>query len=461
MRHGTLFLAAALLLGRVSQALAQLTPPKADDLFATVRPHLEAVLGKRLQSLPDFRAVPSADLAALPDALLDIQLSWQYPDLEPAARDRTRKAATATLRGATVASLVEGSNTILFAPENARRIAGFDESLAKADSVAFLRLALVHETTRWLLERQYDLPKRRAACRDSEALVALQAVVEGRCQWVTRQVARLLGDEATFALLAEAYHRAPDAVGDGTVRVLSRDVLDRRHWCYVRGLGFFAYLDEQGIKDAEARAFVHAPRQVAWIERPQMYLRSEQLHLADLAEILSRLEGALPASEWRAAQQPWTPGMLKQVAALLGEQQRVEKVAEGWDAGRLLMWSSREHPGRQVTLGLLRFQDAAAARAYYGLALDLQRKQDELLSAACATRACVVESRTEVLHLVGADEAMRAEKRVRVGEHAEPTTITLVWARAGERVVEFSWHGQPCDTAWAQRMLDLILKGPS
>jgi hypothetical protein len=460
MRARLPFVIAALVVGVAVPAPAQ-TPPNAEQLFATARPQLEAVLGRRLEELPIIRTVPSAELAALADGVIDLQTAWQYPELSAASRDRAQRVATDVLRSAAVAALQEGTGLILVAPGNARRIASWDRSLAGVDSEAFVRLALLHETVRWILDRQYNLPRRRALCRDSEELVGLQAMIEGRCQWVTRQVARRLGEEAVFPLLAEAYRRAPDAEGDGTVRVLCRDVLDRRHWCCVRGLAFFDHLEKEGVKDAEARAFVHAPRQVAWIERPELYLRSERLNLEDLAQTLARLEGALPAAEWQAAQQPWTPAMFKQVAALLGDEQRAEKVTAGWDAGRLLVWSSRGNPGQQVTLGLLRFQDAAAARAYYGFAVDLQRKQDELLSAACAARGCVVESRNESLHLAGADEAMRAEKKVRTGDKGEPLSITQVWVRTGERVVEFSWRGVPADTAWAQRLVDQILKGPS
>ena len=352
----------------------------------------------------------------------------------------------------------EGSDTILFASDNAGRIASWDPAIAGTNSAAYLRLALIHETTRWLLDQNYDLSKRRAACRDSEELVALQALIEGRCQWVTRQVARKLGDEAVFALFAEAYHRAPDTEGDGTVRVLCHDVLARRGWCCVQGLAFFDALDKEGMKDAEARTFGHLPRQTAWIDRPELYLRSERLQLGDLADTLKRLEGALPAEEWQAMQQPWTADMFRDVAGMLGEGQRAEKVVRGWDAGRLLVWSARANPGRHVALGVLRFQDAAAARGYYGLAVDLQRKQDELLNAACAGRPAVLDSHAEALRLNGADEAVRSEKKVRLGDKGEPVTITQVWARAGERVVEFSWHGVAGDATWAQHLLDAVLK---
>jgi hypothetical protein len=447
-----------LLTALAAPGFAQAAAPGPDVWFSTIRPHLEAVLSGRLQRLPVFRLATPAELAALPDGLIDLQVPWQLPGLDAAAQTRARAAATAALRGATVAGLQQGGETILLAPQNAAGIAGWDPSLSAVDSAAFLRLALVHETTRWILDQQYDLARRRAACRDSEELVALQALVEGRCQWVTRQVARRLGDEATFALLAEAYRRAPDPEGDGTVRVLCRDVLDRRRWCCVRGLAFFDALEAAGVKDAEARVFARPPRLTAWVERPELYLRSERLNLGDLADVLTRLEGALEPAAWQAMQQPWTPAMFRQVAEMLGEGRRAEKVAQGWDAGRLLMWSARANPGRQVALGVLRFQDAAAARAYYGLAVDLQRKQDEVLNAACAGRGGVVDSRAEALRLNGADEAVRCEKKVRPGDGREVVTITQVWARSGERVVEFSWHGVPGNTDWAQRVLDALLK---
>jgi hypothetical protein len=446
--------ACGVLTALAAPALGQPPAPKPDDLFATARAQLEAVLGGRLASLPKFVVVSPADLGALPDGLTEAQAAAQLADLDARLRSRGRDAATAALRGATVAGLQEGGDAILFAPANAAQIARWDPALAGATSAAFLRLALVHETARWVLDRQYDLPKRRAACRDSEELVALQAVVEGRCQWVTRQVARKLGDEAAFALLAEAYRHAPDTEGEGAVRVLCHDVLARRRWCCAQGLAFFDALDREGVKDAEARAFAHPPRQTAWVERPALYLRSERLALGDLADTLKRLEGALESDNWQAAQQPWTPEMFRDVAGMLGEGQRAEKVLRGWDAGRSLVWAARANPGRQVALGVLRFQDAAAARAYYGLAVDLQRKQDEMLNGA----AVVTGSRAEAVRLNGADEAVRTEKKLRVGDNGVPLTVAQVRARAGDRVIEFSWYGVPDDPAWAQRLLDALLK---
>ena len=65
-------------------AFGQAPGPKPDELFATVRPQLEAVLGGRLARLPAFRTAPPAELAALPDGLIDVQVRWQFPELDAA-----------------------------------------------------------------------------------------------------------------------------------------------------------------------------------------------------------------------------------------------------------------------------------------------------------------------------------------------------------------------------------------
>jgi hypothetical protein len=427
-------------------------------LFAAARPHLEEVLGARLVRLPQFRVVTPADLARLPDGALEVRLRWQYPDLDEASRARAREAALIALRGASVAAHQEGTDVILVCPDNAAAIARWDPSLARARSVAFLQLALVHEAVRWVLDHRYGLAQRRAACRDSEELVALQAVVEGRAQWVTRQVARRLGAEADFPLLAEAYRRAPDGAAEARGRLLCHDVLSRQHWACERGLAFFDYLDAQGVADAEARAFAHPPRQVSRVERPELYLRAERLQLIDTAEALTQVVRALAPAEWAAGQQPWTPAMIRQAADLLGEGPRAEKVVCGWDEGRSLVWSARDNPARQVAVGLVRFQDAAGARSYFGLAVDLQRKQDELLNGTGPGRRSVVESRSQALRLAGADEAVRCDKRVQLPGKAEPVTMTQILARADDRVIEFTWQGLAGDTEWAQRVLGVLVQ---
>jgi hypothetical protein len=433
--------------------------PDPEGLFAEARPHFEAALGARLQRLPQFRTVTPAELAEVGDGLLDRQLRWQYPDLGGPPADDARRAALRALRSACVAAQQEGTDVIFFAPDNAAVIARTGPALAKADSESFLRLALVKEAARWVLDHRYELAKRRAACRDSEELIALQVIIEGRAGWIAREVARRMSEVEYFPLLAEAYTAPPEGPSAGAAAVLGRDVRRRRGWACVLGLAFFDYLEHQGVTDAEARAFLRPPRQLSRIERPELYLRAERLDLPDLGDALARVEKALSPAEWQAGQQPWTPDMIRRAATLLGETRRMEKVAQAWDAGRSLVWSARDNPGRQVVLGVVRFQDEAAARSYYGLAVDLQRRQDELFGGGPAGAPRLLESRSQPLTLPGLDEAVRCDRRVGPAGKGREVAMTQVCARAGDRVVELTWYDAPADAEWAARVLDEVLKG--
>ena len=171
---------------------------------------------------------------------------------------------------------------------------------------------------------------------------------------------------------------------------------------------------------------------------------------------MSQLERTMPSSDWNSSQEDWTPTMLRKAAALLGQAERGDRVAERWVAGRSLTWTSKSRPGRQVAVGIIHFQDSAAARAYVGLAVDLQRKQDELLNAACADGRRVVESRSLSVHLKGVDQAARSEKRLQRDANGPRTTLSQIWARQDNRVIEFTWKGMDADLNWAQRVVQLI-----
>jgi hypothetical protein len=434
------------------RASGQRLPLRGEDLLEEARPHLEAVLGVRLQRFPPTRAVSSAEFAKLADAVLDRELPWRLGDLDETTLARTKAVALGSLRGAMVAGQHEGDEAILFAPANALSISGWDKTLAGMRLRAFLRLELVHEVARRFLEQRYDLPARRAACREPEELFALQALVEGQAQYLTRAIARKLGDEETFPVLAEALRFAPEREGDGTARLVSRQVASRRRWAYLQGLAFFDALEAAGIKDAEARAFARPPKLTAWIDHPELFVRAEQLGLSDLSDALTRLSGALPAKQWAAVQQPWTAAMIEQTATLLGESARAERAIKCWEAGRSLAWSDRSDPGRRITLGVIRFSDEASAASYFGFAVDLQRKQDDLLGGANRT---LLESKSSALSLTGYEEAVRSDRKTQLGERST-LAVTQIWARTGTRVVELTYHGLSADDDWGRRIFELV-----
>jgi hypothetical protein len=163
------------------------------------------------------------------------------------------------------------------------------------------------------------------------------------------------------------------------------------------------------------------------------------------------------SADWSASQEAWTPDMMRKAASLLGEKERGERVMRGWEDARLLTLSAKKRPGCQVGVGVIRFCDEMAARAYVGLAVDLQRKSDELLNGACADGRRVTESRSSSVRLQGADEVARTDKRIQLGTSKGTLPVSQLWARDGNYVIEFTWNGISADMAWTQRVLDIIL----
>lgn len=436
------------------------TPAEAEALLAQARPVLEEALGGRFAQPVRCRTVSAMEWGRLADAELDGQLRIQAANLEPVS---ARAVAAEALRQAMFARFEQGGDTVLVLPDTAPLAAWVERQtpagLAPAEfRRQVLQLALVEQATWAVLTQRYGLAARWAACRDDQEFQALQGVVAGRAQWVTRQVARRLGSETAFPVLAHACTQAPDVAQEPGLRLLARDVLRRRHWACTCGLRFWDELERQGLGN-EAKVFARPPRQTAWLERPELYCRAERLGLPDLAESLARLERSLTPAGWTGAQQPWTPAMVRQAAALLGQKERGERVAAGWDDGRTLVWTAKDSPGRQVAVGIVRFQDEATSRAYFGLAVDLQRKQDELLSAACADGRRVLESRPSAVSIAGTDEAARSDKQLQLAKDGPPVCVSQMWVRAGNRVVEITWNGVTGDNAWAERVVREVLAG--
>jgi hypothetical protein len=413
------------------------------------------VLGERLDALPPFRLGRLEEIRDLPDRDVEAQLRWRFADLDPDTRARASRMARQARASATVARYAAG--VILALPGQQAVLAHWDESLAQAQSPAFLQLALVHEVVRGLLETKYDLPRRYASCRDAEDYQVLRALEEGWAQWVTREVARRLGTESCFPLLAERLRHVPDPAADPGLRLVAQTGLRLEHWALVQGLSFFTYLEEHGGKEAAARAFRQPPPQTRWIEQPELYVRAAGQARPDLASLLARVEQCLAASEWQAAQQSWTPEMVAQVAALLGERDRAERVLAGWEEGRSLVWTKRGMSGRQVALSVVRLGTSAGARSYYGLAVDLQRKRDELTGQACGGQVRVLEARSSALQLPGVDEGARFDKQLQFGSQTPSLPAALILARAGNVVVELTWHGVEADPALAERVLRALL----
>ena len=152
-------------------ALGQAPAPKAEELFAAARPHLEAVLGGRLGRLPTFRTVKPADLAARMLQVLESQRPLggdAYPTtLRRLAELCDRKASDSIVpKAATHANLadrvVSGINAVLTRagrPTPSDLAAGYH---ARRDPMLWELLAVIEE--RFGRQREAEAAGGRLPC---------------------------------------------------------------------------------------------------------------------------------------------------------------------------------------------------------------------------------------------------------------------------------------------------------
>jgi hypothetical protein len=179
-----------------------------------------------------------------------------------------------------------------------------------------------------------------------------------------------------------------------------------------------------------------------------------QAERKDLPAVFARLESYLPPLEWTACQQLWSRDMIRQVGELFGARDRAEKIMPLWAEGRSLVWTCKKDPGRQVALSVVRFENVAGARSYFGFAMDLQRKRDAMVGSSCTAGLRILASRFADLPLRRADAAVRSDKMIQFSSANKPMPISMVLARFGDLVIECTWHGTEADMAWAEKLLD-------
>jgi hypothetical protein len=411
-----------------------------------VRPEIERVLGYP----PPRVRVEIAARAESQSGDVEMHLRLRFPHLDKASYPPALADARAVNEQAELARV--GKGTIRVYPEHAARMPRWHSSMQAAAGPDLIKLAMVHELVRSALETRYDLARKRATCRDAEEWFALEAVIEGRAQWVTRELAGRLGLQAAFPLLAQRLLYVPDVSPDPALRLMSQSVQRQKYWANTEGLTFWTYLDSVKEGD-EAKVFARPPRETKWISQPALYVAAMRDRRQDLAAVLAALQTSLPGADWSVQPQAWTPGMLVQVAALLGERPRAEKIVPSWVEGRSLIWSKKNDPACVVSLSVARFDSAGNARAYFGFAVDLQRKRDELSNTPGGLPLRVVESRTAKPALDAADEAILLEKKVELPGSRQPVPVHTLLVRQGDQVVEMSWHGLSADVTWAQSIL--------
>jgi hypothetical protein len=431
-----------------------LSPAEAAGLFAEARPHIETALGYRFDPAPRFRMANERDLEHWRRSEIEAQIGWQFPDIAKAGGTvlvETSREARKGYVSACIAGASGGREIILFSA-NAAKIAAWDPALAGVSSRALAQLAIVHEAVRMALELRYNITDRQRACADRDGYLATEALVEGRAQWVTREVARRLGVESAFPLLAQIWLHVPDRLGDPAMRAATQEFYRRRHWMLASGLAFQDALAAAGIND-EAVIFNRHVSSM-WIDHPDRCVRALRERHTGLEAVLANVECTLPPDLWEPRQETCTPEMIKQAAGTFGEAERAESALAACQEARQVVWTGKPAE-RAIALNLIRFETLAAAGAYYRFALALQQKADQRLSNASGALR-LVDERSKSFAVSGVDACTWTDKKLAVSGAASNIPASTLLAHDGVLVIEIQWQNLPGDENWARRVIETI-----
>jgi hypothetical protein len=462
-----------------AQSVDPLTQREITRLMAQAVPHINAVLAAddkdaRPMGIPRLQLLTPAEFRRLPDPETDAIVRAHFGALSArAALDRAYQACAAVA----LVRFRPGTDTIAVSvPVDEKRIASWSSTaLPDAPELAAnrtLQLALVHETVLMYLDQAYHWTQQLARCRDEDEVRITLTLVEGRARQVTDLVADKLGSYIYAGALAQRYRAFPDDGPDPEKSAVIRAVAFRtRLDAENQGKAFFEHLAHAQVKPLEATAFTNPPRQLLWITRPELYVKARHGELLDLTQLLKKLEAVRPppvpvppltltlSDAWVATEQTLGPDMVREVAKLVQEQPRAEAVLRGWEEARVLIWTHPNVPG-QIAISVTRFDSPAAARAYHGFAIDLQRKRDDPRNNSCTGACQLLEWHSEAVPIARADAAVRYCKKIQPAG-GQPTSVDMLYVLAGTMVIEFDAFGISLDSlsvpSWPAHVLEAIL----
>jgi hypothetical protein len=147
--------------------------------------------------------------------------------------------------------------------------------------------------------------------------------------------------------------------------------------------------------------------------------------------------------------------MVQQAAEMFGQGKYADRALRGWEEGRLLVWSAKADQTQNVAVSVARFESAGSAKAYWGFATELLRKQNEA-SKQSEDALRVVESHSRSVDVAGAEEALWSDKKLQFGSSPRPISASRLILRAGACVIEVAWSGLPGDLKWAERVFSQL-----
>ncbi len=352
---------------RLPESASPVTDTELGWMVKEVAPVVERVAGRRFVTLPE---VVSADLDQIARVVFDEQLhllSRVEGMTEADAKDNASRTAVAT------APALAGKYGFLD-HRLYLSVDGIETALALEDREPWLlrpllRVVIAHELTHALQDQYANLDELVVGAPSTDAVMAMNCLVEGHAVWVHEQVGAILE-------LPEAVELMRDLLGfDEPVRRRMDPSAFQSVYVYGLGREFVAYQAEQGGLEQVWRVLGDPPDETSmivapwtWAEDPPPALTGEQ------RKILRRVSARLAGKGWRVEESAMGDYDVRDQLVRAGADLRI---ADDLHRG----WNSRLVGGAMagVEIQVLRFSSEDGARAFVDGMMHEAQVQAELV----------------------------------------------------------------------------------
>ena len=237
----------------------------ADEARALVAEHY----GESAEALDTpVRVVEREALVATLETDLRPQLAIQFGE---EGASETVELAAEVMGGVCLARYAFAAGEVLICRENIEELAAVLE-IPALESEETLRAVLVHEFVHARDAREVDFAARVAACADTDQLQAMNAVIEGHAQYVTRAIAVTHELEAAFEVFAGAISKVPPSLTEPALRTQAEVAASAFAFAYEDGERFVRAVAEARGPEALPLLFSEPPRDPTEILRPEYFL---------------------------------------------------------------------------------------------------------------------------------------------------------------------------------------------
>ncbi len=364
--------------------LAVSVPAQTDDALAALKAagaKAIAAVEKELDVKLDgvgVRFTTTEELIEIFDKELVPQFAIQFSD--PDEADRQRRMFAESMAPAVMAKFDTTAKEILVEQDNIEDLAD-QLDIPELRTPECLQAILVHEAVHAASEAKFSWSKRLSKCRDADAILAYNAVIEGHAQHVARRICKKRGWTGAFEKFTSSVGKVPE-IENAIARQLARMNAVSFSWAYHDGERFVAAIAEEGGEKAVARAYTEPPTSPSVIFHPEWFLDpSKQPKLEfDFATGLAELAKAFGADDWTESRTTLTPPQFDAAFALLPKED-VERIKKQTRSNRVLVLNWTAQPGEKLIAAGVYELDSYTEAAYFVAAEErLLRAKDEAMA---------------------------------------------------------------------------------